>query len=643
MITGQEVNKRENEISILRDSIVTHYGEYLQHAKTVSEWSVKANTELASVNNNLDSLNKFAKNATADFQNIVEQINKVEDYSLASRVWIIFYADLQRMQRLMINYVQQNGIRSRILESMAILRSGILPMDFINQTSLRSLLNKVQEQLPANQQLLFKEDQLINYYNYPFSNLHMENGDKFIEIMVPIINRESITTAFQLNKVHYYPFRCWNNTACEENKSYQINNQHNVLFRRYDQILYSTRASELECIGQFERKVCFKVENEENMSLDECLESIYKKELPKCKFQQLSKPAKDLILNKDHVYQTHINHEGVLVGNTVFKNGTEVTGPSVIYDHVRLLKGNEFKLFANFDYTEVEEVKENRKQLKIMGNKLEDHFKFLQGRTLEQFIKETKIDSVGHQMQIENATSWVDQIIFLLPYLIGAVLLVINGNWRTIGFVTVIVKPSGSHAFDLLESAKKAYELNELKNRVVSNINLYFATVVFTIIALYLIYHTLFKLTIIEHYYGRVVNAREFGKDGLTAWHLVTTTNISTQHLFHNKEQTITIAYEIPHGTDCQLYTALASGIWLCENGTFTLSENLQVHDEYKLQATVYPDMTIQFRPNEISWNKNDYGLTLKPKIYSITSKRTFVHLAKLNEKSYSRFHPTRT
>lgn len=83
---GLEGYLRADQISILRNTIITNYNEYLENAKLTSKLNNATIIYLKGVDTNLGYLNKMANETSSKLNELVKEINRMKDYSIASRV-----------------------------------------------------------------------------------------------------------------------------------------------------------------------------------------------------------------------------------------------------------------------------------------------------------------------------------------------------------------------------------------------------------------------------------------------------------------------------------------------------------------------------------------------------------------------------
>ena len=105
-------------------------------------------------------------------------------------------------------FMQQNAIRSRIVESFAILQSGLIPTDFVGKSELERILSEVETQIKPELKLAFGQDNVKTLYNLPIANPAMLGDQTFIEIRLPLVRRDRKQFEFDMISLKSYPFLC---------------------------------------------------------------------------------------------------------------------------------------------------------------------------------------------------------------------------------------------------------------------------------------------------------------------------------------------------------------------------------------------------------------------------------------------------
>lgn len=612
-----EAGFRYSETQILHNSVVKAYGEYLNHTQLDSEWKnafSQANTKFSE---NLDTLNKYLTNSTAQLKDLINEVNKIKYYGIANRLWILFTSDVFTIHRILINYLQRNTVQMRILESIYTLKSGFLSVDFLDEVTLKRILSETQKQLQENEKLAFGVDKFDFYYKFPMSGLYMKDEQRFIELMVPVVHTRDSPELFELIKLKTHPFYCPDREICGSG-TFEANLKHDVLFYDREGILRGTASSsEIECMLYWDRKLCWIVE--EKLRFDSCIRKIYGKEnaiKDFCMMTRTDELVPEIRINRTQLYRTFVNEDGISAGNVIDTRTNKGSGQ--ITDVYAFL-GNDTKalsteMFGIFEYKEPGDYSLVKERITELDSRVRKEHEFYRNRTVMDFAQETKLDTISTRSKNwkpEKKLIWAEKWFQTIPYLIFAAVLVMNNGWFLLGPICVITKIRGTHAaFESLKKAKEAWDwandwadwwktlpdrINMLWEKSLNSIGL----IIIVVLLVYIIYHTLMRRIEISCFYAR---KRTSNKN--KAWYLIASSIVESKRWFSHRREYVSVAIELDANEQDWIFTARAHNCWLKDkNATnLLLAIPIELHtlkEDHILTST----RTVNLRVKDLEWN----------------------------------------
>lgn len=616
-----------------------NYDEFVKERNILSKISQDIIKRQRVLKTDIEKLDDMINRSTNDAKVLANEVKKVDEKTVANKVWILFHTDLLNVQRAISGLIQETNIRTRLLESMAVLRSGYIPIDFIGVEKLKQILKEIKD-LNPNRKLAFSEQELNLYYNYPMASLSMVNDAKYIELIVPLVNKDNENYSFRIKKLKTYPFKCVDAAVCSKNLTYEMHlNDEMLLFpsnSTNSSIPFSTKFSNMECIHQFDNKICWMVESDVELTTDPCIKSVYNKtiSLDFCDIRNSSRQVKNWTMGIDEVYTTFYNESGILISNLVKPNVNLTTYRNFsLYDFVAsddLSKNNLKEIFNRASI---------KREFKIMSKEMEANLKLLGNRDLFYLIRnakdseeEAKAIVEGKRGKLRRYSKFVISTSErLLPFLIGIALLAANRRWYSIGLVNIVVTPRGTHAAWLPPAFTSWLPptITDLKEAV-DDILTSFVALIIGAIALgllaYIAYMTVCRLTYIEHYYGRVY-ARNIVRSKIM-WNLVTHTVIKRHYLFYKKIEIVVIVFELSYKEKEQLYIPDIESFWIMndnDQSSIRLFQNIQLSGFG--DNDFIDDLTVKVQDRQVTWNGNE-GIN----VLNLANKRTKLSLVKLND-----------
>lgn len=186
------------------------YEEYVKFVNMQSNFNQDVRTITLSNGENLEKLPKAQKENVEAFKGLEKTLSKLQDFSLGNRLVLNFYVDVTSIQRILMALMQNNSIKTRLLESFALLERGILPKDFIQEKNLKDILGEAKKYLGEDRKFAFIADNLEIYYKLPLSNSLTKNNETYIEVRIPVVNKCRETSDFEMLYLRNHPVTCWN-------------------------------------------------------------------------------------------------------------------------------------------------------------------------------------------------------------------------------------------------------------------------------------------------------------------------------------------------------------------------------------------------------------------------------------------------
>ena len=636
-----EYFSRKRDQGTIDSTIRRNYEEFLETTKLNLKMDGELNTITKYVDKNLEDLNIFMKNTSSTIKELMENIDEIKDYTIANRVWIVFYEELMNLQRMMMNELQRGMVKSRIIQALTTLRSGMLPMDFISIGELQNLLIKTEKQLPSNLRLAFNESEALMYYQYPLTRLNYINGRKYIVINLPVIEASKENEKYELNKMRAHPTQCLDKNICDGNKKYVLELKEPYVFTIGNQLVHTTSKEEIECLGHFNNKMCWTFGQEK---VDNCLDSILnRRSIENCKMKEDRSPPMNSY--QEEYYQTMYDQAGILVGQ-VKNEAKEITTNITLQQWISDYSTKSQKLQAVYKTdTAYANYKTALNNINLYDEKVKELYKKYHNRTIADMVKETGIDSIvgASSTHTINGNAWYTNILMVAPYILAMAILILHGNWITIATVGVVARVPASQALELKEV--REFVTNHTTKRVQEGINNYFYEIyrsrvedliilISIILFIYIVYRTLFKLVNVDIHYGTVTH---YHNNARTKWYLMTSTTIKQNTILGQNKTIINIAYDVGGFTKDIYYCPAIKTVWLKEdNEVFKLVNRIPIEEIHTNEFVNSGLITVKFRENEIHWeedNKPDSSTLSK-----IHSRTTIVSLVKRANNQYLKY-----
>lgn len=563
------------------------YDEYLKFAQLQSTFNTDMRTITLGNEVSLKKLMEAQKQNVETFKGLDKALSKLQDFSLANRLTLSFYIDVTNIQRLLMSLIQNNNVKTRVLESFALLRQGILPKDFISSEALVNVLNESKKYLNGRK-LAFESNNLLPYYNLPLANPSFENGKIYIELRIPVVNSNRNNFEFDMLSVKPHPITCWNSSFCNEKKNHLLALSDNVALINQNEMRATLKKTDLECFLAFSNKQCWIKSNEEALYKDTCIEAILMnnqtKALHSCTFKETERAVSPIrsggetfsfISEKNEV---SIIRKSAGLSKEDRKESESFSAKLLIQTLERVPKN----LFKSFDYETPKAVSEAFSRLEAMGEQLEKQKKFYESRTVENFLEEAKAEVAKQDHKLWQV---VGMLLNIMPYTIILTILVSTGNWLFI-ISSIIVQTPTVRADMLTEAMEKAgnFAMENVIKQALKMLmeSIYFITsillAVIVLIALMLIaYKTVFQSTIVRHVYGTMRGIR--AEAGFThSWYLVMTTMVEENKVLYCNKHIVTIMKELTYDIAYEISTKDFCVILVEIDGVITMSTPISIN-----------------------------------------------------------------
>ena len=421
----------------LKAVVERQYEEFLNHSKLANAIELNYGAKLDVLKSNMEEVKAYAKVADENVKALKDNLLKVKDISVSNRVYLSFFSDLTTVQRLLIEYLQANTIRARLTESLTLLRNNILPVDLVNRTDLIRLLRDAEAYMETNMpqyKLAFNESKLEFYYKFPMANINLVNGARVIELGLPVLRKDNQLKMFTMKRIRTHPFYRWTNSSENEQK-YELRLKHDLaLYEQNGKFTMTAHSSQMECHSNLNNRLCLMLDSEgEKATSDVCLESIYKKheDVKYCDLIQTTGPVPNLTLSTDTYYQTIRNKDNLVVGLTIHKDRGVIAEDTMLS-----FLSNKSQLdvvFKKFEFSSSDEYNRLTKEFEEnLKPKLLQEQSDLAERSVEKLFKQYGLKTG----RLEMGKMSID-ILSWIPIILCLAILASQGNWYTVGVVTV--------------------------------------------------------------------------------------------------------------------------------------------------------------------------------------------------------------
>ena len=312
---GKSENQKKNAVEHL---VKRSYEEFLRFVQTQSKFNSESSQMIRSNNVNLERLNVVARENSESWATLAAHFNQLQDFSQTNRVIVAMHHDLNTIQRLIVAATMQNTVKTRILESQAILRNGYLPSDFVNTSELKKIIREVGQGLAPDLRLAFGEEDVLNYYDLPIASVSTRGNQPIITIRLLVVRIDRKHFEFDMHKLQGYPFRCWSSKMCSVNDTYRVQLNDDIVFTKRGKVERTYLRKSLECMKHFDSRMCWIADEEISNRVDPCLSEILNnRTLTSCAFLTTSEKV-------EPIKAGHMLYESRMINSTliVSRNAT---------------------------------------------------------------------------------------------------------------------------------------------------------------------------------------------------------------------------------------------------------------------------------------------------------------------------------
>jgi len=200
---------------------------------------------------------------------------------------------------------------------------------------------------------------------------------------------------------------------------------------------------------------------------------------------------------------------------------------------------------------------------------------------------------------LQSDDGWFSGLIFLTPYLLAIATLIVAGQWKVYGVMSVIVHAQGSHALDIgnFTSFTGSAKLIVMTQKVYSwwsmLLNISGILIVGTLIV-YIVYNTIYYRKYIFQYYGKIQNPK-------AKWYITLTTVIEKNYILWHETHIITITIPSQVRTNNESYCVDQISTWIMKD-KLELIQPLQIHSQ-SVMGNPINNEAVRLDLHDVNWN----------------------------------------
>ena len=617
--------KIEEGSGVQEKLIKKQYDEFVKLGDFQSKLDLDLTKTATYHENKLQNVQESLNASHEALKDIVRSIRDLKEFSQANRIVLAFVFDILTTQRMLLSLIHNNGIKTRVFEGLAQLKSGLLPEDFVNQKELKELLLDAEAHVHSDLKLAFSWDNLGPYFTFPLARAGKSKQGLVIDIYIPLVRKERSNCEFDMWKLKSSPFYCFNSSLCNFGERYQMLTNEDVLLTKNDALKATLKRTDLECFtSDITNRVCWTILDEKLLAKDDCISSLDRQNISEdCKFRKTQLPVVPLKTGK-HIFRSFIAENTVKIERRSFDLGelesSHKLSEGLLNSRIRSLPKN---LLKQPVILETDEMRRTIENLKRQIPNIEKVRKEFQEKTFEKLVKDAKATAF-----IKNNRFWkiVELLYMMIPVVIVGILLIISNNWPLTILYSISVQFQSAEASVLGDMASKLstfllYQVLDLVWKLVCfAVSVMIAAAILAGLA-FIVYNTLYKRTCIHHVHGKM-KAIESGQN--TAWFLILSIVFEENKITHTNRYIISIRKELPYDSSLDLHTADKYVTLIEYQGNIALSAPISVH--FRTARPRLDSEQIAINDDNITW-----GIIKPPSLSKLNGRIAMVSLEKLN------------
>lgn len=592
--------------------IQRNYLEFLAVAKVQTEFSHQSNKLRTNTEKNLKALNDALMENNVAWKRMKEKINELQKFSHGTRLVLAYHVEVSAIQRLLLAALQKQNIKTRIFDSISLLKAGLLSEDLINRTNLVQIVKEMKQKIPSDLQLVFDEDNLDPFYTLPLTSHGLdEQGKPVIDLRIPLVAANRKRTPNRLFQVKTGAVPCWNSKNCDMAKNYKLRVKDDIMFIDHENEVPSLAASytksDLQCFNQFERRVCFVLKDQEEIPKDKCLERIVSKGSligSTCNFEETGESVQEFKTKETSYHLERSRHSITIRRNSIEKDDLANLTVQLLVGPSGSLPEN---LFKPFSFETSEAVIEARNRLAAIEGKLESQQQLYKDKLTTDMWEKTNEFLENHR----ESAFWkaVSFLFKLIPFIAFALVLVLTGNWFTLVLYKVVIQAEGieASARDEITKAISGVTVKPVLSMIEKFFISIFQAAIIALLAgiilaalIFVVYNSLVKKIVVKHFYGK------FRKLSIppseSSWYAVVSYCREKNKIFFTERTIITLAYELSYDSSMILDSPDSKSTLLFANEELLLSTPIEVHMSTGNRSLIESE-EIAFRESQIEWS----------------------------------------